>query len=87
MAQVASEWMKYANLKFDFGDGAELRTCQGGEAIKIDFVNTGPKIGYWSALGTLSLKVDHSMNLSPSAMTSSRVTKRAGRCMKRRHAA
>ena len=64
VAQFANEWMKYANLKFDFGDGAELRTCQGGEAIKIDFVNTGPKIGYWSALGTLSLKVDHSMNLS-----------------------
>jgi hypothetical protein len=64
VAQFAGEWMQYANLKLDFGDGPDLRTCQGGEAIKIDFVNTGPKVGYWSALGTLSHRVDHSMNFS-----------------------
>jgi hypothetical protein len=66
VAEFANEWLKYANLKFDFGDPPDPRMCQAGstDAIKIDFVSTGPKVGYWSALGRLSLQSDHSMNLS-----------------------
>jgi len=66
VAQFASEWMKYANLKLDFGDADNPQTCQGdpSESIKIDFIDSGPKAGFWSALGTLSRKSDHSLNLS-----------------------
>ena len=68
-ARVASygvEWMKYANVKFDFGDMNDPQMCKGeaGEKVKIDFVNSGAKAGHWSALGKLALKTDHSMNLS-----------------------
>lgn len=66
VAQFASEWMKYANLTLDFGDPNNLRTCAGDnhEGIKVDFINTGPKSGYWSLIGTSSRKAEHSVNLS-----------------------
>jgi hypothetical protein len=66
VALIASEWLQYANLKFDFGDITDPRICQDGsqEAIKIDFLNTGPKSGHWSAVGKLSLKNNPSMNLA-----------------------
>lgn len=66
VVQFASEWMRYANLKLDFGDPNSPRACQGDnhEAIKIDFMNSGPKAGYWSIIGTNSRKADHSLNLS-----------------------
>lgn len=66
VAQFASEWMKYANLMLDFGDPASPRSCAGDnhEDIKVDFVNAGPKSGYWSMIGTGSRKADHSANFS-----------------------
>ena len=66
VAQLASEWMQYANLVLDFGDAGNPRMCQGDnhESIKIDFLNKGPKSGFWSAIGTTSRKSDHSLNLS-----------------------
>jgi hypothetical protein len=66
VARLASEWMQHANLVLDFGDVDNPRMCQGDnhESIKIDFVNTGAKSGYWSAIGTMSRKSDHSLNLS-----------------------
>jgi len=66
VAQLASEWMKYANLILDFGDVVNPRMCEGNnhESIKIDFMNSGPKSGFWSAIGTTSRKSDHSLNLS-----------------------
>ena len=66
VVRLASEWLQHANLKLDFGDTANPHMCQGDnhETIKIDFVNTGPKAGFWSAVGKVSLKTDHSMNLS-----------------------
>jgi hypothetical protein len=66
VAQFGSEWQRYASLKLDFGDPADPRMCQGDprEIVKIDFVGSGPKAGYWSALGRLALKTDHSMNFT-----------------------
>lgn len=66
VARYASEWMRYANIRLEFGEPGNYRTCAGdnSEAIKIDFVDTGPKSGFWSALGTLSRKEEHSLNLA-----------------------
>mgnify|MGYP002381902725 CR=1 FL=1 len=66
VAKYASEWMRYANIRLEFGEPGNYRSCAGdnSEAIKIDFLDTGPKSGFWSALGTLSRKEDHSLNLS-----------------------
>ena len=66
VARYAGEWMQHANVVLDFGDQNEPRTCKGDshEDIKIDFVNAGPGSGYWSSLGTISRKVEHSLNLS-----------------------
>lgn len=66
VARYASEWMQYANVKLEFGDPANPRTCAGDnhEAIKVDFIDSGPKSGFWSALGTISRKQEHSLNLS-----------------------
>jgi hypothetical protein len=66
VAALASEWMQYAHVVLDFGDTGNPRMCQGDshESVKVDFVNTGPKSGFWSAIGTASLKADHSLNLS-----------------------
>ena len=61
VARYAREWMQYANVTLDFGEGNALRKCQGdnSEDIKVDFVDG---TGWWSALGTLSRKREHSMN-------------------------
>lgn len=66
VVRYASEWMQHANVKLEFGDPADPRTCAGDnhEAIKVDFIDTGPKSGFWSALGTISRKNEHSLNLS-----------------------
>jgi hypothetical protein len=66
VAKYASEWMRYANVKLEFGEPGNLRSCKGdnSEAIKVDFIDSGPKSGFWSALGTLSRKDEHSLNLS-----------------------
>jgi hypothetical protein len=66
VVQFASEWARYANLVLDFGDPSDPRMCQGDnhESIKIDFIKSGPKSGFWSAIGTASRKTDHSMNLA-----------------------
>ena len=61
---VAMEWMNYVNLKFDFGDTANPRTCsgKGTEDIKIGFINTGPDSWHWSYIGNDSRNHDQSMN-------------------------
>ena len=66
VARLASEWMQHANLTLDFGDASNPHMCAGDnhESIKIDFLNTGPKSGFWSAIGTTSRKADHSLNLA-----------------------
>jgi hypothetical protein len=66
VARLASEWMEHANVVLDFGDASDPRMCKGDnhEAIKVDFLTSGPKAGFWSALGTLSRKAEHSLNLS-----------------------
>jgi hypothetical protein len=66
VAQFAGEWTKYANVVLDFGDAGSPRNCQGDnhEGIKVDFVNAGPKAGFWSVIGTNSRKAEHSVNLS-----------------------
>ncbi|MDX2203164.1 MAG: hypothetical protein NW223_10465 [Hyphomicrobiaceae bacterium] len=66
VARFASEWMEHANIVLDFGDRASPRSCSGDnhEAVKIDFVGSGPKGGNWSALGTLSRRAVQSMNLA-----------------------
>jgi serralysin len=66
VAKYASEWMRYANIRLEFGEPGNYRNCAGdnSEAIKIDFVDGGPKSGFWSALGTLSRKEEHSLNLA-----------------------
>ncbi len=53
VADFASEWTKYANLKFDFGD---VQSCKsdGTEHIRVSFVGAG----YWSYEGKESLTVD-----------------------------
>ena len=65
VAMQASEWMQHANLRLDFGDMNNPHACQGDnhEGIKVDFVKTGPKSGFWSLIGTTSRKADHSLNL------------------------
>ncbi|KAB2915486.1 MAG: hypothetical protein F9K29_13115 [Hyphomicrobiaceae bacterium] len=62
VARYAREWMQYANVVFDFGEGSTLRKCQGDghEDIKIDFVDGK---GWWSFFGTVSRQRDPSMNL------------------------
>lgn len=66
VVKFASEWMRYANVRLEFGEPGNYRTCAGdnSEAIKIDFIDAGAKSGFWSALGTLSRKEEHSLNLS-----------------------
>lgn len=66
VARYASEWMRYANVRLEFGEPGNYRSCTGdpSEAIKVDFLDSGPKSGFWSALGTLSRKEEHSLNLS-----------------------
>ena len=66
VARLASEWMQHANLTLDFGDISNPRMCAGDnhESIKVDFLNEGPKSGFWSAIGTTSRKADHSLNLA-----------------------
>jgi hypothetical protein len=66
VAASAGEWMQYANLVLDFGDPSNPSLCRSDdhESIKVDFVSSGPKSGFWSAIGTMSRKSDHSLNLS-----------------------
>jgi len=66
VAKYAGEWTRFANVRLEFGEPGNYRTCAGdnSEAIKVDFQDTGPKSGFWSALGTLSRKEEHSLNLS-----------------------
>jgi hypothetical protein len=66
VAALASEWMQYANLILDFGEMSNPSLCRGDnhEGVKVDFVSSGPKGGFWSAIGTMSRKADHSLNLS-----------------------
>jgi hypothetical protein len=65
VAEVGSEWTKFANLKFDFGDLVSPRTClgDGSENIKISFHAQNPYGGYWSYVGKDSNKYSPSMNL------------------------
>ena len=58
--RVAREWMQFANVVFDFHENGAPRQCQGGEDIKVDFVDNK---GWWSAYGTISRQRDPSMNL------------------------
>jgi Astacin (Peptidase family M12A) len=58
--RVAREWMQFANIVFDFHENGVPRQCQGGEDIKIDFMDNR---GWWSAYGTISRQRDPSMNL------------------------
>ena len=62
VARIASEWMQYANVAFDFEEGGAPRLCQdgGGSDIKIAFEDNK---GWWSVPGTSSRTVDPSMNL------------------------
>jgi len=62
VARIASEWMQYANVAFDFEEGGAPRLCQGGGGsdIKIAFEDNK---GWWSVPGTSSRTVDPSMNL------------------------
>jgi hypothetical protein len=62
VARIAREWMRYANVIFDFGEGTTTHTCKGDnhEDIKIDFANGE---GWSSHLGLQSRKYDPSMNL------------------------
>ena len=48
VADVAKEWMKHANIKFNFGNHANAD-------IRISF----KQVGYWSALGTDALVVEY----------------------------
>jgi len=56
VAQVASEWSEYANLKFDFGPKETRRDCMspstGFSQIRVSFGGEG----YWSLVGTDSVK-------------------------------
>lgn len=60
--QVAREWMRYANVVFDFEEGGAPRTCKGdnSEDIKVTFEDNK---GWWSVPGTISRGQDPSMNL------------------------
>ena len=58
--RVAREWMQFANVVFDVHDNGVPRQCQGGEDIKVDFVDNK---GWWSAYGTIGRQRDPSMNL------------------------
>src|SRR5215475_3891205 len=62
VARIASEWMQYANVLFDFEEGGAPRLCQGGGGsdIKIAFEDNK---GWWSVPGTSSRSLDPSMNL------------------------
>ncbi len=59
VAQVASEWTHYGNLKFDFGDVGNPKTCKtiADGDIKIAFrasADTSNGGGHWSWVGTQS---------------------------------
>ena len=62
VARIASEWLQYANVLFDFEEGGAPRLCQGGGGsdIKIAFEDNK---GWWSVPGTSSRTLDPSMNL------------------------
>src|SRR5215467_11516190 len=61
VARIASEWMQYANVVFDFEEGGAPRLCQGtGADIKIAFEDNK---GWWSVPGTTSRTQNPSMNL------------------------
>ena len=62
VAQVAKEWMNYANVVFDFEENGAPRACKGNnsEDVKIAFVDNQ---GWWSVPGTASRTQDPSMNL------------------------
>src|SRR5262249_47654829 len=57
VAAAALEWTKYVNLRLNFGDMENPRTCSGdnSEQIKVDFKPDG----YWSYVGVESLQFAH----------------------------
>src|SRR5262245_17909337 len=61
VARIASEWMQYASVIFDFEESGAPRLCQGsGADIKIAFEDNK---GWWSLPGTTSRTQNPSMNL------------------------
>jgi hypothetical protein len=62
VARVASEWMQYANVVFDFAESGAPRRCQEGGAADIKVAFEDNK-GWWSVPGTQSRAQDPSMNL------------------------
>lgn len=66
VAQASLEWTKWADIKFDFGKADDPKKCDKSKKekaadIKIGFAS-GIDGGYWSYLGTQSLKYAQSMN-------------------------
>lgn len=61
---IAVDWMNYVNLRLNFGDISNPRTCSGNgsEDIKIGFHNDSDPDD-WSYVGVDSLKFNQSMNL------------------------
>ena len=62
VASIASEWMQYANVAFDFEERGAPRQCQGGGGFDIKIAFEDNK-GWWSVPGTSSRTQDPSMNL------------------------
>jgi hypothetical protein len=62
VARVASTWMQYANVVFDFEENGAPRSCQMSSAADIKVAFEDNK-GWWSVPGTSSRAQDPSMNL------------------------
>jgi len=62
VARVASEWMQYANVVFNFEESGAPRRCQDGGVADIKIAFEDNK-GWWSVPGTQSRAQDPSMNL------------------------
>jgi hypothetical protein len=62
VALIASQWMGYANVVFNFEEGGAPRLCRdsGGADIKVAFEDNK---GWWSVPGTTSRTQNPSMNL------------------------
>src|SRR5262249_40538938 len=62
VALIASQWMRYANVLFNFEEGGAPRLCRdsGGADIKVAFEDNK---GWWSVPGTTSRTQNPSMNL------------------------
>lgn len=68
IAEAAAEWMRYANIKLDFGSPGAYREWTLGDGDYAAEIRIGfDDVGYWSVLGTEALALkpgESSMNLS-----------------------